>query len=90
VTNKKCSKCKNDVFMIEEKESCDECVYNGAYDDNEGDYIHDKDIINRLNLERTQAFDNGECEIGSAHDKGCCMFHCTMCREQYNIPMVEP
>ena len=69
------------------QQSCNDCYYNGVWNDEEDDYILKETLS--IDEERTQVEDNGECEIGTAFGNGCYIFICNDCDKIVDkIPMI--
>ena len=65
---KVCPKCGNDRFIILKRNSCDNCPYNGAYDEDLEDWIYDDEKIKLKGLVRDEAFENASCAYGNNYD----------------------
>ena len=85
----KCRKCENELFTIEILPSCDDCSENGAYDEDVEEYTFDEKIIEEKELIRDHVYEEGECNLGTAHDMGCWMAVCSKCGTKTNLPTVE-
>jgi hypothetical protein len=77
----KCQSCKNDTFRIEESE-CDTCEFNGVWDKELGEYRCSDDPKE----ERTQATEEGECDLGHTYSAGCHLYICTKCKHHSHFP----
>jgi len=92
---KVCSKCGVNAFRIIETTSCSKCRCNGVYNEEEEEYTHDMKTIKTMEkedprlAERTQCWNEGECDMGSNHDAGCWVFECINCDCSDMIPRVE-
>jgi DNA-directed RNA polymerase subunit M/transcription elongation factor TFIIS len=84
----KCKKCDNDLFKIDGKD-CNDCEFNGAYDEEDGEYIYDEAVIKSKNLMRTESNHEGQCKFGHSYDNGCFIFTCSSCGNKENIPLIE-
>lgn len=80
--------CGNKTFEIKSKVSCDDCIYNAAFNEKTGLYETEDHVINELELERDQVEEEGLCDLGDAHGTGCDLYICTSCRKiQHNSTM---
>lgn len=86
---KKCDKCGNVFFKIEERNECGDCPENGAYIEETEGYIYDQDEIEKLNLERDEAQENCNCEMGYTEGGGCFLFICSKCEGKSNLYLVN-
>lgn len=77
----KCENCDHDLFIIEKIDSCLECRHNGIWDDKNCKYIYTG------YGERTQAHDEGECELGHCFANGCHLYVCSKCGVETNLPI---
>ncbi len=82
-----CKKCGNDLFKVLEYD-CEDCEYNGAYDD-EGECIYNETEILEKKLDRTEAFEDGQCFLGVCFGNGCHIFKCSKCNKITNMPLLE-
>lgn len=92
--------CGNDKFKIEKRDDCADCVHNGAnsgYSENKTSkhfdqgYVYDPEIIKELGIERSEAEDDGECEMGSAEGEGCYIYICSLCEKiKEHLYLVDP
>ena len=88
-----CSECGCEDFNILKKNNCKSCEHNGAYNnENEEEfpppYIYDKKIIEDKKLDRTQASEEGECNLQDYnYDNGCWVITCKYCGcDEHSIP----
>ncbi len=81
---KKCEKCGANLFTIKIKD-CDTCEYNGIWDAEECEYIYDI----KKEGERTQASEEGECQMGDNYDAGCYYFTCIKCGHSDILPLIS-
>ena len=84
-----CPKCGCGVFYIFRRDKCDDCPHNGAYDEDEEDYIYDEATIKEKGLTRDEAFDNGTCAYGTSHDNGCEIYKCATCGHEDHLPYCD-
>lgn len=84
-----CKKCGNNLFYIITESNCKDCVHNGAYSGITEDYIYDQESIDRENIERDEAFENGNCEIGECFGAGCHIYKCSKCENLDIFPVIE-
>ena len=76
--------CGNNTFLIEERNSCENCIYNGAWDPEtwergDGKYIYDEGKIKEKCLKRDQVENEGECKLGYTAGEGCLIIKCSRC-----------
>ena len=83
-----CPKCKAELFKIEIRDDCSKCEHNGAMTWADG-YTYDSGEIETKDLDRTQARDEGECNMGSCFDNGCYIFICAKCGHTTNLAVLE-
>lgn len=86
-------KCGCEEFNILKMESCSDCEYNGAYDPDDetsfpSDYVYDEKIIKEKGLGRSQASEEGECNLQDYnYDNGCWIISCSKCGYmEHSIP----
>ena len=80
----KCGKCEHDVFKIDER-GCELCENNGVWDELTQKYTYPE----RTDDDRTQAGEDGECEMGHTWDNGCHLYTCACCGWQSHYPTVD-
>jgi DNA-directed RNA polymerase subunit M/transcription elongation factor TFIIS len=83
-----CEKCKHKLFTIEVNNTCENCVHNGAYDE-DNNLIYDDKEIEKLELKRFEVEENGTCSFGTAYGPGCWIFTCGKCGQQKYMPLTE-
>jgi hypothetical protein len=80
---KHCIHCLNETFFLAEKTSCKECSNNGIKEGEEWVY---RDL--KEGEERTQAEEDAECLLGSAHGEGCSIIVCADCGKLHeHVPL---
>ncbi len=83
-------KCGSNQFNVETNDTCSGCQYNGAYCDDNDEYIYDQDKIDTLKLERSEVNDSRSCDMGLAFGGGCNIIICDKCGSTCNhIPMMD-
>lgn len=82
----KCDKCKSNTFAVEIKSECDTCVYNGWYCKDVHMYKYDNPGVGDV---RDQAYQDGECNMGTNFNAGCYLFKCTVCGNDSHLPTCE-
>ena len=80
----KCPKCGSEKFFIVENNSCENCKYNGAWNEDAGEYTTDEKVIAEKKLIRNQISDNWSCEILSHAREGCWIVECVECGDKSN------
>jgi len=70
-----------------EQFNCGKCVHNGIWDDKNNKYIYKNKL--KDGEERTEAQDNGTCDMDDNFGYGCWMNICTVCGRIEIIPRVE-
>jgi hypothetical protein len=81
---KKCESCNSKTFTIEVKNDCAECEYNGWYDGSEYRY---GSVPNGNQID--QAYQEGECKIGTSYNAGCWLVKCATCGKLTHMPTCE-
>lgn len=88
-----CRNCMNELFKIEIRIDCSDCVENGAYFEGFGfrvdGYTYDSDFIKEKGLTRDQVENDCECTYGTAHGEGCCIFKCSECKATTHLFMLS-
>jgi len=89
--NKKCIKCKCDIFKIEQLDDCSNCLENGAWDSHsdDGGYIYDSAVIAEKGLIRDYVSSEGECRLGYAYGAGCHQYICVGCGDKTHCPTYD-
>lgn len=85
----KCRICQCELFKIENRICCVDCVDNGAWLQEREEYTYDESEIDILNLERDEADNDGQCSMGEAFGDGCYIFICNNCGETDNVAVTE-
>ena len=77
--------CGHDRFKIEKIPECHGCEFNGAWDETE--YTYDEKTIIQKSLQRTEANEEGNCQLGENYNRGCEMYACGKCGEKLISPL---
>ncbi len=80
-------KCGATIFNIFTKSECGNCKHNGAFNDDVDQYVYGEDADK---LDRTSVEDEGECQLGYSHGKGCHRYLCASCGKiKSHLPLME-
>lgn len=82
-----CKKCKSNMFTIDARTDCDDCEYNGWWDESE----HGEWKYSALSEDtyRNEVDEEGECKMGTSYGAGCWLVKCTACGEIFHLPTFE-
>ena len=83
-----CKKCKNNLWRITTKKSCDNCENNMYHDTQTDEYeFYSKDNENLI-MDYNMVGEEGECFLGASYDYGCHIYVCDNCGWTENLPMM--
>ena len=78
---KRCKICNSTELAFWVRKKCEECIYNGVYNEEEKTYEWPEET----NRPRIQVKEEGECKLGYACE-GCTIMECKACGKLEHFP----
>ena len=82
-TKKRCKRCNSADLSIWVRDSCEGCIYNGIYNEQEKCYEWPEEADPN---QRIQVSEEGECKLGYTNEMGCTLMECKSCGKLEHFP----